>query len=155
MEDSSFKEDVPENEAVADTPTAMLGSLLSNPELLQKLGGILGSMSASATSQKEKTPIADTATVSAPQIGDGLSALLSNPEMMARLPQMIALLKPMMEAGSEKKEVEAASFKPTAGSQSREHLLLALKPFLSKERCDAVDTILRISQLGDVLGRLK
>ena len=155
MEDSSFKADVPETEATMDTPTAMLGSLLSNPELLQKLRGILGSVSASATPQSEESPTADTATASAPQVGDGLSALLSNPEMMARLPQMIALLKPMIEAGGEKKGVEAVSFKPTAVSQSREHLLLALKPFLSKGRCDAVDAILRISQLGEVLGRLK
>ncbi len=37
----------------------------------------------------------------------------------------------------------------------RETLLLALKPYLSKERCDAVDYLLRLGRVGDAIKALK
>ena len=39
--------------------------------------------------------------------------------------------------------------------QYRNDLLCALKPFLSRERCEAVDMILRLSALGNVLKQLQ
>lgn len=37
---------------------------------------------------------------------------------------------------------------------AREAFLLSLKPYLSKERCEAVDYLVRIARLGDVLHTL-
>ena len=109
-------------------PSDALGAMLSSPALLQGL--------ASPT-------------------GDGLSALLSNPTLLARLPQIMAAIKPMMgsipptgQGAVERKEAPT----PTV---CREQLLLALKPFLSHERCEAVDTILRLSNLSAVFQMLK
>lgn len=101
---------------------------------------------------------------SPPNPADGLGAVLSNPELMAKLPQVMAMLRPMMEqttAGSPPAAAEsAASALPTSGSvqkkptDNRSALLLALKPFLSEDRRNAVDAMLRLSALGDVLRNL-
>lgn len=103
---------------------------------------------------------------SPPNVADGLGAVLSNPELMAKLPQIMAMLRPMMEqqtaapppqSGSEGAETPAtaspiAPLKKTTDNRSA--LLLALKPFLSEDRRNAVDAMLRLSTLGDVLRRL-
>lgn len=103
---------------------------------------------------------------SPPNVADGLGAVLSNPELMAKLPQIMAMLRPMMEQqtaapppqpGNEGAETPAsaspiAPLKKTTDNRSA--LLLALKPFLSEDRRNAVDAMLRLSTLGDVLRRL-
>lgn len=89
------------------------------------------------------------ATANSPPIADGLGAILSNPELMAKLPQVMAMLKPMLGEG-------ASTPEPRKGTpeENRNALLLALKPFLSKDRQHAVDAILRIAKLGNVLRQL-
>ena len=103
---------------------------------------------------------------SPPNVADGLGAVLSNPELMAKLPQIMAMLRLMMEqqtaapppqSGNEGAETPAtaspiAPLKKTTDNRSA--LLLALKPFLSEDRRNAVDAMLRLSTLGDVLRRL-
>ena len=103
---------------------------------------------------------------SPPNVADGLGAVLSNPELMAKLPQIMAMLRPMMEqqtaapppqSGNEGAETPAsaspiAPLKKTTDNRSA--LLLALKPFLSEDRRNAIDAMLRLSTLGDVLRRL-
>ena len=103
---------------------------------------------------------------SPPNVADGLGAVLSNPELMAKLPQIMAMLRPMMEqqtaapppqSGNEGAETPASA-SPIApkkkATDNRSALLLALKPFLSEDRRNAVDAMLRLSTLGDVLRRL-
>lgn len=106
-----------------------------------------------------------------PNLTDGLGAVLSNPELMAKLPQMMAMLRPMLEqqpaADSTTEAPPAAAQTAPAGpavpaiatpqkkaTDRRTALLVALKPFLSDDRKNAVDAMLRISALGDVLRRL-
>ena len=106
-----------------------------------------------------------------PNLTDGLGAVLSNPELMAKLPQMMAMLRPMQEqqpaADSTTEAPPAAAQTAPAGpavpaiatpqkkaTDRRTALLVALKPFLSDDRKNAVDAMLRISALGDVLRRL-
>lgn len=136
---------------------------------------------------------------------DALSGILSDPAFLARLPQMMAVLKPML--GAIPASPGTATGTPTdapasaltgiftgnptgiptgnpagnptgtlaagraeSGSQQatpptkpqtkpladcRDDLLLALKPFLSPERREAVDSILRISRLGQVLRQIR
>ena len=122
----------------------LLSSLLSNPEIMAKLGALMGETTGSTT------PAA------APPIpSDGLATVLSNPELLAKLPDVMAMLKPLQAANG------SLSAPPSekAGRRSREDcrndLLLALKPFLSPERCQAVDAMLRISKLGTVISRIK
>lgn len=147
--------------------SGMLSTLLSNPEMLGQLQSLLGGINgkqtggesaeaqaSAATAQGEATgggeiaaPAADTAPT------DGLASVLANPELMAKLPQMMAMLKPMLEKDFTKSPPEAESAK--SSEDCRNDLLLALKPFLSAERRNAVDAMLRISKLGNVLRQIK
>lgn len=100
----------------------------------------------------------DTGQTAVPNLTDGLGAVLSDPELLAKLPQVMAMLRPMMEQAAPPTDAPAAAaLSPVAGKKptdNRTALLLALKPFLSEDRRNAVDAMLRISALGDVLRRL-
>ena len=161
MDDASVKNDTMGVNRTDGPPSDLLGTLLANPEMMQKLKAVLGTMMADSSASSATPATAEESadgrqTVATTKtMGDGLATLLSNPAMIERLPQMLAVLKPMMEANAEKKPQAAESVNASSPVHHREHLLLALKPFLSKERCEAVDAILRISQLGEVLGHLR
>ena len=127
-----------------DTPAA---SILSNPALLRSVGELLGNSAPAETEEKTDSP--------APP--DLLGSLLSNPTVLEKLPQLISTLAPLMQASTAAKAEDAVptAAKPHTPAQDRDQLLLALKPFLSSERCAAVDSILRIAHLGSLLGQLK
>ena len=163
MEDT-FEKNNPAADSQSGTPPAdLLGALLSNPELIKRIGSVLGAMrnneegASVADEPNQSTSSTPKGAVPTAAAGDGLATLLQNPSVLEKLPQMLSVLKPMMENGAAKAAASDAAVRvaPHSSAHSREHLLLSLKPFLSKERCDAVDTILRISQLGEALGKLK
>ncbi len=147
----------------------LLSSLISNPQALNRISSII--RAAAEHAPDENTPPAEefsaprsdlppqesngTQTVSAPAVPiDGLAAVLSDPAMLEKLPQMIAVMKPLLGALSapQQKQEKATEQSPIA---CRNNLLLALKPFLSPHRRDAIDTMLRISHLGNVFSQLK
>ena len=104
----------------------------------------------------------------APSGGDILSSLLSNPELMTKLPTIIAAVKPFMEMmsaqGSVKTDATPSSApvsapiklpSPQRGEgDSRTALLCAMKPYLSAERSRAIDYIVKLGRLGDILKTL-
>lgn len=72
------------------------------------------------------------------------------PEMMSALPSIMQAIAPAVEAS--KKDSAITGSRPEANdSESRKRLLLALKPYLSEGRREALDSILAVSQLGDLL----
>ena len=140
-------------------PTDALGAMLSDPAFIEKLKGVMSGLQGGQNIGASPAPTPSSTEVSSvstsPLPVDGLAAVLSNPAMMEKLPAIIAALRPMMEsAGAATPTVAPVAATHTA-EHSRETLLVALKPFLSKERGDAIDTILRLSQLGSVLGQMK
>ena len=58
---------------------------------------------------------------------------------------MLRGLAPML------RELQGASKSLPHGDARRESLLIALKPYLSKERCEAIDQMLRISRISEIL----
>lgn len=129
------------------TPTPEgLGKLLSNPELIRKIGTIVGAPS----DPVQSTPVSD-----------GLSRVLSDPELMAKLPQIMEMLKPTIQsapsdAAATSEALPVIAPNPIAPPHShRDHLLLALKPFLSPERAATIDMLLRLERLESVLRTLK
>ena len=147
----------------APPAAALLEGLLSNPDMLQRIGSILGSMTASPTPAKEPASLSPTpaeqatskdASATPTLAPDGLSSLLSNPALLEQLPQMISVIKPLLASMPPPSPTGAV---PASSSPEgcRDNLLHALKPFLSGNRRDAVDTILRISRLGTVFKQLK
>ena len=101
--------------------------------------------------------------------GDILSSLLSNGELISKLPQIISLVKPMLDlwGGASQSKTESAPKEtqrsapslpahPAAATRSkseadRSALLCAMKPYLSQ---NAIDYIIKLSRLGDILKTL-
>lgn len=75
----------------------------------------------------------------------GLGALLSQPELMARIPALLRVVQSMTEpvAKGECKRPDS----PVG-------LLVALRPYLNDHRRQALDTMIRISRLSDSLRSL-
>ena len=142
----------------APTPSAdagaLLGKLLSSPDLMKNLSSVLG---ASGTVDPTASV---SASASAENAGEGISRVLSNPEMMAKLPDVMKMLAPMMQQGSSSgASVPAVATASHGGGERdrrgcRNDLLVALKPFLSPERCRAIDMLLGLSRLGDALQKM-
>ena len=140
--------------------SALLGSLLSNPDLMRNISSMLGKSEDGATEKAVAQPANATPIGNRDAMAEGISRVLSNPEMMAKLPDVMKMIAPMMQ---QTQPVRVESSSPSAAaSQSevkdrrgcRNDLLIALKPFLSPERCRAIDMLLGLSRLGDVLQKM-
>ena len=120
---------------------AAMESLFSDPEARKKFEETVRVLRENMTENAQQGDANDAqASPDAPP-ADGLGAVLSNPALMAELPKLLAGMSPPPSRPDAPKDAEAR----------RRDLLLALKPFLSKERGNAVDLILQISRLGAVL----
>ncbi len=129
------------------------------------LSSILQKLSNPAPSQ----PKAQGSSASNP-MGDIISSLLSNPEMLAKLPTLLSSVKPMIDmlggmgastaptSGANASEAQSVptslSAKQNTNADSRTALLCAMKPYLSQERQNAIDYIVKLSRLGDILKTL-
>ena len=110
---------------------------------------------------------------------DILSSLLSNPELIAKLPTILSSIKPILDilgasgatsasttapaaatitesvsAPTADKEAPAVIVKASDKANSRTALLCAMKPYLSRDRQNAIDYIVKIGKLGDILKTL-
>lgn len=104
-----------------------ISRILEHPELI----GMIGSVLATPPSAKEEASEQPTqANVSNVAAGGG---------------DMLRGLAPML------RELQGASKSLPHGDARRESLLIALKPYLSKERCEAIDQMLRISRISEIL----
>ncbi len=98
-----------------------------------------------------------------------LSALLSNPELLSKLPELISIISPLMGSISSQntqnnilgnignigaKSTPSGAKPHNNEQQNRSALLCALKPYLKKERQDAIDYMIKLSRLGDILKTL-
>lgn len=101
--------------------------------------------------------------------GDIVSALLSNPELLSKLPALLSSIKPIIDmlgigsTGQSSVPVSAPAALGTSANStakqdktadSRTALLSAMKPYLSPERQNAVDYIVKLGRLGDILKTL-
>lgn len=139
--------------------------------ILQKL-----SSKTNTASQSNSPPSGESAASSGAQnpMGDVLSSLLSNPDLLAKLPSLLSSMKPILDmlggmGGTGTAQTSAAA-SPLPGAQnepasaqdkssdkksdSRTALLCAMKPYLSPDRQNAIDYIVKIGRLGDILKSL-
>ncbi len=120
-----------------------LSALLSNPEVMAALSGIASSLKTQIAEPPEdaKTQAVPTAAPKSDPTAD-----LLGPEIMQKLPEVMAALSPMLggNSGTEKKSHD----KKTA-------LLNALRPYLSAGRCEAIDYIARLEKLSDVVKNIR
>jgi hypothetical protein len=132
-------------------------------EIIKSVASSAEDQSTHRSSETSKEDHGSTQTSTSPDI---LSALLSNPELIANLPKIISTVKPIMEMISGKEAsvksseaTVAASARLPALSEKKEPdrraaLLCAMKPYLSPERCRTIDYVIKLSHLGDILKTL-
>ena len=121
--------------------SAMIDKVLSNPEILTTVAAAL-----SSGGTGEESNIGKAAEKEKAEESVQASSALDTDAMMQRLPQMMKLLSPMLSGGGAKSQGPAA-----APSDKRTCLLLAIKPYLSPERCEAIDYIVKFSKLSEIL----
>lgn len=87
----------------------------------------------------------------APAAGNPLGGLLSNPELLAALPQLMGALGPLMRNFGAARSGGAGA--PARKSPPDRHtaLLRALQPYLSPERRQAAETALELLGIWDAL----
>ncbi len=117
------------------------------------------------------SPAQSTSATTGAPAPDMLSSLLSNPELIAKLPQMMSAIKPMLDmlgkpavpsnatASQDTAPTSALPAFPAATAKTkndsdRAALLCAMKPYLSQDRQNAIDYIIKLSRLGDILKTL-
>ena len=95
-----------------------------------------------------------------PDISQMLSKIMANPQATAMLSSLLGGMKPQKEHPQDEckenydaKEQTILPPKPSEDSvrEKRKQLLLALKPYLSAERCQAIDRILMITEALSLL----
>ena len=108
-------------------------------------------------------------------VGDIFSSLLSNPEMLAKLPSIISAAKPIIDMFSQSQKSVSSSTSDSVATgalisgsdnksaptrtlgreaECRNALLCAMKPYLSSDRQNTIDYIVKLSRLGDILKTL-
>lgn len=141
-------------------------------------------MSADNDIEKIKNDPESVSSQSSPQISEAIDKILANPELIGAVASALGGLKPKAEedvSDGEKEKTEAVSASaavPTADilsslapmisamqkSQSvskgdlsgdrRACLLIALKPYLCRERCEAIDYMVRLGKLSELFKTL-
>lgn len=128
---------LPQKELPQAPPSSdALGRLLGDPELGERIGRILSSVT--AQNAEQPSPATESASTPSPALAGMLPALLSS------LGGASGALPAAGGAGGRK-----------GPPDEREALLAALRPFLSPARRDAVDTVLRLLKLGNLLQGLQ
>ncbi len=132
----------------SDMLSGGLEMLLSNPQLLASISSIAKSMSNKAD------PAVATAAKPSPPFEGGISSLLSNPDIISKIPDIISVISPML--GNSQNSVSAAKTpsKPKNPTDNRATLMAALKPYLNPSRQEALNYLLKLNQLGDILKTL-
>lgn len=169
--------------------------LSTTPEDNDYLARLIQSVVAEPSSETEKPAVTVT---DRPHSPDMISSLLSNPELLSKLPSIIAAVKPIMEimgsgafGGTAKAQEPHATAQTPQGASipvgintaqaastsdlhhgrsdgaqaphqpshhssgdRRAQLLCALKPYLCEDRRRAIDYVIKLDRLGDVLKSL-
>lgn len=111
--------------------SAMIAEVMKNPEVSRMVAELKANMT-------ENSALENAAPAAAAPSG------AVPPEVLAKLPEMMAVLG---KAGG----------KPSPASrdaENRRRLLSALKPYLNPARKDAVESILRVTEITDLLGTI-
>ena len=99
-------------------------------------------------------------------MGDMLSAFLSNPELIAKLPTIVATVRPIIEmlgksaaapvSAQPASESQTIALEPSKlqNSDSKTALLCAIKPYLCSERQTAIDYVIKLGRLSEILKTL-
>ncbi len=125
--------------------SSMIDKIMANPELISMVASALGGSSGkseSAEKEKEQAEAAEGGNETAVSASE--SAGLPS---MEKLPELVAAIAPMLSSAGGK---SPSLGKLSAPKDKRACLLAALKPYLSRERCEAIDYMIRLGALSEV-----
>ena len=117
--------------------SSIMGELLANQELMSKISCIT---TPNSTAEKE--------THETPQSTPTIDSLLSDPNILSKLPDVISVIKPIIGNSSSSNDHKNTTDK-------RLGLLIAMKPYLNSRRCEAIDYIAKMSKISDTIKGLK
>ena len=120
----------------------MMQKLLSDPAAVSAVTELAGKLANGSAVQSAEAPKTEEKPANA-DMGSLLSSVLANPDIMAKMPQMLSSLSALQSPA------------PKAPTDSRSALLCALKPYLSDGRAQNVDNIIKIVQIIDLFSSLK
>ena len=132
----------------ADALKSIIGTLSQNPELIKSIVSSMGTMS-----NPESTPVdKDVHTSPIPieeENAEEKTSSLSPLDLSSLSPELIGKLPAVLSLFSEKKTTSKSK-----NEANREALLCALKPYLSREKADTIEKIIKLSKLGELLSSL-
>ena len=124
-----------EKDKGADAFSAALDGILSNPEMMSMISSMAQKLKEGSPAASDPSEAQEVSAVS--PTGEG-SVPASLPAM-GDLGNAIGALAPLLSGGL---------LGGSAPDDERARLLRALKPYLSKNRCDAIDHIISLSRLS-------
>ena len=130
--------------------SGMLGKLLANPQIIETVASALSNGNENGAPQT-----ASSAPPVAPQQKNEQAAEeLPTPDIAAmaqKLPEIMSMLGPVMQ---QKNDFKSKSEHNSIASDKRSCLLSAMKPYMSPQRCAAIDYIIKFSQISEILKRI-
>ena len=134
----------------------LLEKFLSDPAAAKAAAELAGKLMQGSTNAQTSAPENTDPPPAAQKTEDMLSAVLTDPEFMQKMPQMLSALAPMLQNATPKAQTALPHLPPSSASDQarRSALLLALKPYLTPERAETVDHIIRLTQLVELFSLL-
>lgn len=122
--------------------SSMIDKIMANPELISMVASALGGKNASGEGDAAKE-LNDTEEEGSSEEANTPVSLPS----MEKLPELVAAIAPMLTSAGAR---GAPAHKLSPPKDKRACLLAALKPYLSRERCEAIDYMIRLGALSEV-----
>ena len=148
MDGSEHKVKAEENANAPLQISDAIDRLLANPELLSTVASAIGVQAPTSISEKKENEAADGSEDTVTK-SDTVSASASDENAIpSKLPELMANAAPIIAALSGGK----------GGKQpddDRTRLLCALKPYVNSHRRDAIDTMVQIARISEVIKTVK
>ncbi len=135
--------------AVPPNFSEMLDKVLANPEIISTVASALSKSGEQTVAQNgetaDKEERVETAETAQTAVNEPSSPDVA--AMMQKLPDVMKLVGPMMSKGGGKSVSSRANDK-------RACLLNAIKPYLNPHRCEAIDYMIRFSELSELIKKI-
>lgn len=137
-----------ETNGVSPSLSDAINKLMANPEIISTVASALGNMAPKAE-QEPPTQPSEPQPPPAEEVHTETVSASAAPDLGA----LVAKLAPIMSGlGGSKGSQKSSERRET---DRREALLCALKPYVSEGRREAIDYIIRISQISDILKNIQ